>query len=120
MRIAVIPAGAWLLCLPPTEKTSWPCLPLLGSGDGTMCDQHSGLICFAIQPSPAMNLATLGTLWGPAGWRLGDTREVHHGNLWELPDGLPAGHVVFLISVVPREVDEHGLHRKGYFLTVCT
>lgn len=110
VRITVIPAGAWLLCLPPTEKTSWPCLPPLGSGDGTMCDQHLGLICFAIQPSPAMNLATLGTLWGPAGQRLWDIRETHHEKLimrtvaaarW-----LPAGHSVFLI-LVRKEADKH-------------
>jgi len=58
-HIAIIPAGAWL---PPMEKTSWPCLPPVGPGDGTMCDQHLRLICFAIQPSPVMSLATLGML----------------------------------------------------------
>lgn len=61
-HIAVIPAGVWLAWLLPMEKTSWPSLPPLDPGDGTMCDQHLGPICFAIQPSPVMSLATLGTL----------------------------------------------------------
>lgn len=91
VHIAVIPAGAWLPCPPPIEKTSWPCSPLLGPGDGSVCDQPVGLICFAIQPSPAVELANPGDTWGPAGQRFWDAGGVHHGNLWELPDGYLLG-----------------------------
>lgn len=52
--------------LPSLEPPSAPLHPR----DATVCDQRSGFVCFAIQPSPGMNLATTGALWGPAGLAL--------------------------------------------------
>lgn len=78
------------------EKTSWR------PWDVRVCDQNSGFICFALWPSPGMNLAPTGTLWGAAGQGPRDTGGAPLGSLRAVRC-LSGGNMVFLTYTVLGE-----------------